>query len=163
MTIDYLANHEGCIPQLAQYSYDEWRPVYDQLGLTVDNAVASYRERTNIEALPLALVAIEHDQVIGTGALKLRDLVSRPQYEPWLGGLFVVPEFRRRGVGTALVHRLVAEALRLRLPQLYLWTPSAESLYARLGWGKVEALCYCGYEIVVMKKRVSAVTNYERG
>ena len=152
MTIDYLAHHQDCIPQLAKFSYDEWRSVYNELGLTLDSAIASYRERARTDRIPLALVAVEGENVIGTGALKLRDLPIRSQYEPWLGGVYVVPEHRNRGVGTALTIRLVEEARRLGIARLYLWTPSAESLYAKLGWATIERLSYCGYQIALMQR-----------
>ncbi|HME88572.1 MAG TPA: GNAT family N-acetyltransferase [Chthoniobacterales bacterium] len=103
--------------------------------------------RTNF----LALVALENDVVIGTGCLKSNDLELRPQLGPWLGGLFVLPTHRNHGVATALIRRLLQEARRLDLSVLYLWTPSAESLYAKLGWKTVVKLDYCGYSISVMK------------
>ena len=132
--IDFLKNHAACIPQLAKYSHDEWRPVYDKAGMTLGDVVASYAQRVNTDTLPLALVAIYQDMVIGTGSLKLQDLDVRPQLTPWMGGLFVVKEHRGRGVATELIHRLIKEARRLSVKRLYLWTSSAEVLYANLGW-----------------------------
>jgi GNAT superfamily N-acetyltransferase len=102
--IDFLKNHAACIPQLAKYSHDEWRPVYDKAGMTLGDVVASYARRVNTDTLPLALVAIYQDLVIGTGSLKLQDLDVRPQLTPWMGGIFVVKEYRGRGVATALIH-----------------------------------------------------------
>jgi GNAT superfamily N-acetyltransferase len=154
MIIDYLKNHEASIPQLARYSYNEWKAVYDSTGMTFDNAVASYAQRANIHGLPFALVALDQGEVIGTGSLKLQDLAVRPHLTPWMGGLFVVEEHRKRGVATALIHRLVHEAERLQIDHLYLWTPSAESLYAKLGWKSLERFDYCGYEISVMHREL---------
>jgi hypothetical protein len=42
--------------------------------MTLGDAVASYAQQVNIDTLPLALVAIYQDMVIGTGSLKLQDL-----------------------------------------------------------------------------------------
>jgi hypothetical protein len=36
--IDCLKNHAACIPQLAKYSRDEWKPVYDKVGMTLKEA-----------------------------------------------------------------------------------------------------------------------------
>ena len=94
--IDFLKNHAACIPQLAKYSHDEWKPVYGKAGMTLGDVVASYAQRVNLDTLPLALVAIYHDMVIGTGSLKLQDLDVRPQLTPWVGGIFVVKEYRGR-------------------------------------------------------------------
>ena len=154
LTIDYLANHRGSVPQLACWSYAEWRPVYDQLGMTFDDVVEAWHRRANIDALPLAVVALADASVIGAGALKADDLPLRPDLTPWLGGIFVAPEHRNRGVAAAIVGRLVDEARRLDLPRLYLWTNAAAALYARLGWQELEQLEYCGYPIRVMVRQL---------
>jgi len=152
LTIDFLKHHEEAVPILAKYSYDEWKPVYDRLGASFEDAVADYARRTNTDTLPLALVAICRDQVVGTVSLKTGDLEIRPGLTPWLGGLYVVPEYRDRGIATALIRRLVDEARRLQIKRLHLWTPSAENLYAKLGWVLSEKLRYCDYEISVMQR-----------
>jgi len=76
---------------------------------------------------------------------------TRPDLDPWLGGLLVLPEWRNRGVGTMLMHRATDEARRLNVPRLYLWTHTAERLYLRLGWQVVERTDYFGKEAVVMQ------------
>jgi GNAT superfamily N-acetyltransferase len=155
ITIDYLKNHETGIPQLAKYSYQEWRPVYDRAQTTFDDVVKSYAQRVNIDALPLALGALHRGVIIGTGSLKVLDLGVRPQLTPWMGGLFVVEAHRGHGVATALIRRLTEEACRLKIMRLCLWTPSAEGLYAKLGWVSLERLDYCGYKISIMEKRLN--------
>ena len=157
--IDHLKKHAACIPQLAKYSHDEWRPVYDKAGMTLGDVVASYAQRVNTDTLPLALVAIYHDRVIGTGSLKLQDLDVRPQLTPWMGGIFVVKEYRGRGVATALIHQLIKEARRLSIKRLYLWTSSAEVLYANLGWVSLERFDYCGQKISVMQREIRNQAN----
>ena len=157
--IDYLKNHAACIPQLAKYSHDEWKPVYDKAGMTLGDVVASYAQRVNLDTLPLALVAIYQDMVIGTGSLKRQDLDVRPQLTPWMGGIFVVKEYRGRGVATELIHRLIKEARRLSVKRLYLWTSSAEVLYANLGWVRLERFDYCGHEISVMQRELRSQAN----
>jgi GNAT superfamily N-acetyltransferase len=151
MTIDYLANHEDSISQLAAWGYTEWRPIYDQLKMTLEDVIKAFQDRARTDRLPLALVAIIDHVVVGTGSLKIQDLALRPDLSPWLGGMFVDPKHRNRGVGAALIVRLIHEARRLKLPRLYLWTPSAESLYAKYGWKTIEKLHYCDYEVSLME------------
>jgi N-acetylglutamate synthase-like GNAT family acetyltransferase len=151
ITVDYLANHRDAIPDLARYFFDEWRVVYEKRGLSLHDIVAACEGRAQTDKLPVALVALENGAVIGTGALKLDDLELRPTLNPWLGGLFVLPSHRNRGIATTLIKRLLDEARRLDLSILYLWTLSAESLYARLGWKTVEQLDYCDYSISLMQ------------
>jgi len=149
--IDYLADHPAVADELAKISWTEWRSIYEARRQTFADVLKTCRERMNIDRLPLALVALDGDKLVGTVSLKPQDLEVRPELTPWLGGMFVVPEWRRRGVASLLMQRAVEEARRLKLATLYLWTSSAEGLYRKLGWQPVEGLDYCGKHIVVMR------------
>ena len=89
-------------------------------------------------------------------SLKYHDLDTRPDLDPWLGALFVLPEWRKRGIASLLMNRVLDAARRLKLPQLFLWTSSAEGLYLKLGWRVVERSEYCGKAIVVMQLMTSS-------
>jgi len=153
---DYLANWPDCIPELARYAYDEWRAFFDRRGQNYGDALKSYQERANIDSLPLALVALHDGKLVGSASLKVHDLDIRPELTPWLGGVFVIRVWRGRGIATQLIELAIKEAQRLHLSDLYLWTPSAKSLYERLGWSEIERLKYCSYEISAMKRQISA-------
>lgn len=162
--IDYLANCPQFLDELAQLSWKEWQEIYQQRDQTLDHCLKNYQERMNIDRLPLTLVAVRarHGQsltgtavnrgeLVGMVSLKYHDMDTRPDLDPWLGGLLVLPEWRNRGVGTMLMHRATEEARRLKVPRLYLWTHSAEALYRKLGWQQVERKDYFGKEAVVMQ------------
>jgi N-acetylglutamate synthase-like GNAT family acetyltransferase len=100
---------------------------------------------------PLTGLAANYRELVGMVSLKFHDMDTRPDLDPWLGGLLVLPEWRNRGVGTMLMHRAIEEARRLHVPQLYLWTHSAEKLYHKLGWHVIERTKYFGEEAVVMQ------------
>ncbi len=147
---DYLANHTRFVPVLTDYMYAHWRSLLEAVGKSRDDFALSMQDHCRIGSLPLALVAFQDDQVLGTIALKPQDLDIRPDLTPWLGGLFILAEYRRRGIGSLLITRMVAEAEKLGLPCLYLWTPSAESLYVRHGWKLLERVPYYEYTISIM-------------
>jgi GNAT superfamily N-acetyltransferase len=154
--IDYLADHPELLDELARLSWTEWRQVYQQRNQTLAHSVKNYRERMNTDRLPLTLVALHAGELVGMVSLKFHDMDTRPDLDPWLGGLLVLPESRNRGVGTMLMHRATEEAHRLHIPQLYLWTHSAEALYRKLGWQVVERTHYFGNPAVVMKIDLAA-------
>lgn len=151
IAIDYLANCPDLANDLARISWNEWRSIYEQLGETFDDALRKYRERTNVDKLPLALVALTGGELVGTASLKHNDLDIRPDYNPWLGAVFVTPKWRGRGVGSLLCQRAVDDARRLKIPRLFLWTSTAEALYLKLGWRAIERTDYCRQRIVIME------------
>jgi N-acetylglutamate synthase-like GNAT family acetyltransferase len=151
ITIEYLAHRPEFLEQLAQLSWREWRDVYQQREQTLDDCLKNYRERMNTDRLPLTLVAFHRNELVGMVSLKFHDMDTRPDLDPWLGGLLVLSEWRNRGVATMLMHRAVEGARKLNVPRLYLWTSSAEGLYAKLGWRVVERTEYFGKNAVVMQ------------
>ena len=161
IAIDYLASCPEFLDALARWSWEEWQEIYQQREQTLADCLKNYRERTNTDRLPLTLVAVRAGlavncrELVGMVSLKYHDMDTRPDLDPWLGALLVLPEWRNRGVGTMLMHRATEEARRLKVPRLYLWTHSAEGLYRKLGWQVVERSDYCGKEAVVMQVDLS--------
>jgi len=149
--IGYLADRPEFVEPLARLSWREWQDVYRQRKQTLKDCLKNYRERLNTDRLPLTLVALHVGELVGMVSLKFHDMDTRPDLDPWLGGLLVLPQWRNCGVGTMLMHRATEEARRLNVPQLYLWTHSAEGLYHKLGWQVVERTNYFGKEAVVMQ------------
>ena len=151
VTVDYLAHHPELAVELARWSWSEWRVLYEARGRTLDDGVSSYRERAQVDSLPIALIAFAGGELIGTASLMTQDLPIRPEITPWLAGVFVLPEWRQRGVASLLVRRALEEVRRLKLPTLFLWTSSAEALYLKHGWRPLERTEYCGKRIVIMQ------------
>jgi len=94
----------------------------------------------NRDQLPIAWVAHADGQLFGTAALRLHDIEEREDLTPWLGGVFVGEQFRRRGIGAAL-GTAVEQAARSRgVHTLYLFTLDKQAWYWRQGW-KLLAPC----------------------
>jgi GNAT superfamily N-acetyltransferase len=104
----------------------------------------------------MAVVATDGPTLCGSAILIGADMDTRPELSPWLAGVFVVPEFRRRGIGTSLVEYITDRAGAMGVPTLYLYTPSAERLYSRLGWVPIDRCMYKGVSVVVMSKMLAA-------
>ena len=140
MTIDYLADRRDFIPTLARWLHAEWghcRP-----NETVDDRAVRLERTCGHRQIPTTFVALASDQLLGCASLVEHDMVTRPKLSPWLAGVFVAPEHRRRGIGAALVERVVQEARALDVPRLYLYTPGDGTLYVRLGWSILEHTLY---------------------
>jgi predicted N-acetyltransferase YhbS len=136
MQIDYLASHEHLIPELAQLHFNEWG--HYRHNDTVDARAERLRACCGKSSLPTAVVALSGTELCGSAMLIANDMDTRPDLSPWLAGVYVKAEYRSKGIGSALVTRIVTEAAALGVPRLYLCTDRPETLYARLGWSLVE-------------------------
>jgi GNAT superfamily N-acetyltransferase len=77
---------------------------------------------------------------------------TRCDLSPWLAQVYVAPEFRGCGIGSALVRAVACEAASLGVHRLYLYTGrNRESFYAKLGWTVREYVEYKGRERVIME------------
>jgi GNAT superfamily N-acetyltransferase len=79
------------------------------------------------------------------------DMDTHPELSPWLGGVFVLPEYRRRGIGSALIRHSISQAGALGFSHLYLYTNGAERVYERLGWEEWRREAYEGRMVTVME------------
>jgi predicted N-acetyltransferase YhbS len=148
MNIDYLADHPEFLRTLAEWQHGEWghlRP-----GDSVEARVGRLRNFSERNCIPLSVVAHEDRELLGSASLIPHDMDTRMELTPWLAGVFVAPEHRRRGIGAALVRRVMAEAGRLSVPVLYLYTVHSEKFYASLGWSLQEHTTYRDQNIAIM-------------
>ena len=99
MLISYLADHPEFVRVLAPAIVEHWRLVIPEE--TVESRIAKLQRHMNRDALPIGWVAHADGQVLGTAALRVHDLEDRHDLTPWLGGVFVLPEYRRQGVASA--------------------------------------------------------------
>jgi len=152
MNISYLADHTEVIPMLAQWFYKEW--AYLHPGKTLADVERLIGERINTNKIPLALVAFENQELIGTVSLKVNDMDTHLDLSPWLAGLYVSAPLRRKGIGATLVSAIEKKACELGIERLYLHTPESETFYSKLGWQVKERVKYHGYPVCVMQKIV---------
>ncbi|MGE4349324.1 MAG: GNAT family N-acetyltransferase [Candidatus Berkiella sp.] len=93
------------------------------------------REHLNTEQLPITYIALQDGKPVGTSSLRITDGI-RPDLMPWLASLFVLPEYRGKGIAQALIETVKHKAQQLKYPTLYLlaFDQSIPQWYAKLGW-----------------------------
>lgn len=148
VTIDYLADHPEVLPTLARWQHAEWG--HARPGDTIEKRTARLQTFSNRDRIPLTVVALEAGELRGAASLIPHDMETRMELTPWLAGVFVGDAYRRRGIGAQLVRRIMAEAGKLGVPLLYLYTVHSEQFYAALGWSLLERTSYLDHEIVIM-------------
>ena len=84
------------IEQLALALHAEWQDFAPWSEM--EKIRAYYARCLDGGGLPLAWLAVDgENRLLGSAALKRHDIAELPQYEYWLGDVFVLPEARGRG------------------------------------------------------------------
>ena len=154
MNIEYLADHPEHIPKLAAWFYEQWRWFLppESSASTIE---AKFRTHLNRDAPPIALVALHGNELLGTASLRVNDMDVFAELRPWLGGVYVAPEHRKKGVGRRLVAAVERKALELGYQSIHLFTFDQAAFYQGLGWQQVTQLQYHTHPVVVMWKALS--------
>jgi GNAT superfamily N-acetyltransferase len=148
-----LADRPEFGPRLAALYISEWQPWYGPDG--AGNANADLAARTNTERIPLCLIALdEAANLLATASLETSSVGSELGTGPWLAAVVVIPSQRGRGIGTALVERAEAEALRLGFTEIFGSTDSAGRILMLRGWKKIGNTKSLRGEIEVYRKNL---------
>lgn len=111
MQIAYLVDHISYLPELARLHHEEWS--YLRPDETLDERIVRLRNCCGRRQLPTALIALDAQELLGSALLVAQDMTTRPDLSPWLAGVYVRREHRRRGIATSLITRVEAEARSL--------------------------------------------------
>jgi GNAT superfamily N-acetyltransferase len=115
---------------------------------------ARLREHAGGAAIPLTLVALTGDGTpLGSVSIVDQDMPDRPESRelgPWIGGTYVVPEARNRGVGAGLMAAAEQTAAGLGVQRVYLHTSTATGFYEKLGWEVLDEVVYLGEQVAIM-------------
>jgi predicted N-acetyltransferase YhbS len=103
----------------------------------------------------VALIAKADGEPVGTCLLTESEIEPNHDVSPWLAGLFVVPEHRRKGAGAVLVRAIEDQARQREFSRLYLYTTEASEFYARLGWTVLDHTHWKGFDTALMVRDLS--------
>ncbi len=138
MTIIDLADRPEAIPSLATWFRREWEEYFR--GRAQEEVEGTFVARMHRDTLPIALLAVEGNNVIGTVSLVEVSIASHVHLGPWIGGLYVVPDRRGRGVATALVRSASERARNIGFERLYIAVAGGLETYRSLGWRQIDAV-----------------------
>ena len=154
MRIALLADHREFFPTIAQWYIDEWGDYIGDTDLVKE--VDKLKVYLNRNTLPLMLVAVEDDLIIGTAQLKFHEMEIYPEKEHWLGGVYVSKQHRGKGVAGRIVKACIEKADDLGVKVLYLQTEDLTGgFYTGLGWKPIEEVIYKGVKVLVMQRSIS--------
>jgi predicted N-acetyltransferase YhbS len=153
MDIRSLATQPALITPLTQLLFREWSayPNWQDPAQIASRLLA--RNQPAVNTLTLVATADE-GALMGSASLIHYELTDVPEREFWLGEVITATEHRGKGVGSALITRMIAEARARAIAALWLYTPDQQALYRRFGWQDVEQREVDGDRVSVMMLRL---------
>ncbi|SHF70722.1 Acetyltransferase (GNAT) family protein [Modicisalibacter ilicicola DSM 19980] len=140
------------LSRVARWQHEQWGRLYPETSFRAWQE--ELRGICGTRGVPSVFLALEEGRPVGTASLVEDDMEVRRELTPWLASVFVLPEWRGKGVASHLVRRVEHEARQAGIERLYLFTPDRQALYRRLGWETHEALVYRGEEVTIMTRRL---------
>jgi len=162
--ISALADHPKHAAAVAARTYQMWgRLIYEDTGMSASEFTEVIRKRAVKDQVPLTLIALAGDKLVGTVGLKKEETSTTAGLSPWIGGLLVDEAWRSKGIGAALLAAAEVSAARLGFSWLYLsCEPDLEPFYGRLGWESMQRTVSCGDEVMLMRKPLAPVAIANR-
>jgi GNAT superfamily N-acetyltransferase len=144
-----LRDRMDLVPVVAKWAHEEF---WSYAGRTLEQTQVLFTPVPRETWLPRTFVLLQGETPVGTASIVEHDLDIRPELAPWLAALVVDRAARGRGHSRTLIKFVEDLARDNGVETLWLFTWSAEGLYAKLGWRAVERPEHNGYEVVVMNK-----------
>jgi N-acetylglutamate synthase-like GNAT family acetyltransferase len=116
-----------------------WHAWWKQRGFPLKYIAGRLREHLDANPVPFALVAHDGPTFKGSTLVIESDMDDRPQYSPWVAAVWVDAEYRKRGVGAALIDNAAQSAFAVGIGRVYLCaTRLNRDFYLKRGWTKIE-------------------------
>lgn len=150
MKIEFLADHLDYRDTIASWFMNEWGTRYPERNLAYWAETQTY---INKDKLPLTLIAIEDDEIIGTVCLRSDGMSTHSEWKAWLSYLVVPESHRGKGIAKVLVAEAESIAKSLGISELHLFTRLQKpKLYIDMGWRLVGTEDYRGGRVTIMNK-----------
>ena len=140
ITIGFLADYLDTVPTLAKWFRDQWPDYYADM--SQEQLEQDFLEDASHDRLPIRLIAFESNELAGTIILRENGSEMLPEFQPELGGLYVVASHRSHGVASELVRAGMQVALDQGYETVFATTVAAAGILERLGWEFIKTVIY---------------------
>lgn len=151
--ITYLADHPDHLETIATWYWEEW----DQHeGWNIDRSKEFAKNGCNKDKLDIILLALnEQNKCLGTIQLRQdwglgnETPEKLKQYNPWLGSLYVDPDYRGKTIGADLCKALMKEATRIGIKKCYAATAELDNFFKLKGGQEIDEVDFAGQHMRV--------------
>lgn len=144
-----LEPDEPAFDIIARWRYDAF---FAQDGGTFEESRDALHAWMQSLGYETALLAEVDGRPAGSCLFVREEIDPKHHLTPWLAALYVAPEFRNLGVASALVRAIEQHARDVGCRELFLYTITAEQVYAKLGWIVRERFDWHGERFVLMAR-----------
>jgi putative hydrolase of the HAD superfamily len=133
MEISLLADHPHEVSKIARWYFEEWASKVPNV--TEEMVREDIALKASNKEIPFSIVAHKNGNLLGTLELKFRENKNYPEYEHWLGGVYVPAECRGNGIAKVLLNEAKEIAANHGVKKLYLQCESHNvGLYSGQGF-----------------------------
>lgn len=136
--IRFLADYPDTIPTLVKWFRAQWPDYY--AAMSDEEMGKDFLEDASRDRLPIRLIAFESNELVGTIILRENGTETLPEFQPELGGLYVVESHRGHGIATELVRAGMNVALDQGYETVFATTVAAAGILERLGWDFIKTV-----------------------
>ncbi|GAB4281998.1 MAG: GNAT family N-acetyltransferase [Candidatus Rifleibacteriota bacterium] len=137
------------IETICRWHHNEWAHLNP--GRPLENRFEEMQEHLDGKLVPATFVAVEENKPVGSASILRCDMDIRSELTPWLASVYVLADWRHRGIGRALVQKIMSHAKEGGIKKLYLYTPDKEHFYRHMGWQTIEKLVYHDTPVTIME------------
>jgi len=150
ITIGFLADHPDTVSTLANWFRAQWPDYYADMSQA--EMEQDFLEDTSRDRLPSRLVAFESNELAGAIVLRENGTETLPEFQPELGGLYVVESHRGHGIGTELVRAGMKLALDQGYETIFATTVMAAGILERLGWEFIKTVMHQDGQLALYRR-----------
>ncbi|MBU0914708.1 MAG: GNAT family N-acetyltransferase [Gammaproteobacteria bacterium] len=144
-----LADEPSAAETVASWYFEQWCRATGRY--TKEQVLTKVSAAINRNNAPMLILAKLDKELVGAAELKIREMEAYPDYEFWLGGVYVTSQARGYGVASALVNEALSRARAAGIKQLYLQTEDLTGgLYVRHGFVPLARVGSKGIDVLVM-------------
>jgi len=140
ITIGFLADYLDTIPTLARWFRAQW-PDY-HADMSQEEMEQDFLEDASRNRLPIRLVAFASSELAGTIILREHGSETLREFQPELGGLYVVESHRGHGIATELIRAGMQVAREQGYETVFATTVAAAGILERLGWEFIKTVVH---------------------
>ena len=99
-----------------------------------EDTIFKFKTLYTTPGLPFGVALFDKNQIVGFCVFKKENLKKYPEIFPWLSDVMILPSFRGKGYGKALLEYGQKTLKEMGYSTIYVWTDQAPDFYKKLGF-----------------------------